>query len=62
MQLHLVGGFLGSGKTTAILEAARLLIERGQRVGIITNEQGKHLVDSGFLRASGLPALEVTGG
>lgn len=62
MELHLIGGFLGSGKTTAILEAARLLVERGQRVGIITNEQGKHLVDTGFLRASGLPALEVTGG
>jgi len=62
MELHLVGGFLGSGKTTAILEAARLLMERGQRVGIITNEQGKHLVDTGFLRSGGLPALEVTGG
>ena len=62
MELHLVGGFLGSGKTTAILEAARLLVENDQRVGIITNEQGKHLVDTAFLRASGIPALEVTGG
>jgi G3E family GTPase len=62
MDLHLVGGFLGSGKTTAILEAARLLIDRGKRVGIITNEQGKHLVDTSYLRARGLPALEVTGG
>jgi G3E family GTPase len=62
MELHLVGGFLGSGKTTAILEASHLLIERGQRVGIITNEQGKHLVDTGYLRAGGIPALEVTGG
>lgn len=62
MNLHLVGGFLGSGKTTAILEAARLLVENGQRVGIITNEQGKHLVDTAFLSASGMPVLEVTGG
>jgi Ni2+-binding GTPase involved in maturation of urease and hydrogenase len=62
MKLHLVGGFLGSGKTTAILEAARLLVDRGQRVGIITNEQGKHLVDTNFFRTSGMPALEVTGG
>lgn len=62
MELHLVGGFLGSGKTTAILEAARLLVDKGLRVGIITNEQGKHLVDTAFLNASGIPALEVTGG
>jgi Ni2+-binding GTPase involved in maturation of urease and hydrogenase len=62
MELHLVGGFLGSGKTTAILEAARLLMKNGKRVGIITNEQGKHLVDTAFLRASGMPALEVAGG
>jgi G3E family GTPase len=62
MDLHLIGGFLGSGKTTAILGAARELVRQGKRVGIITNEQGKHLVDTGFLRSEGLPALEVTGG
>lgn len=62
MELHLVGGFLGSGKTTAILEAARQLMDEGQRVGIITNEQGRHLVDTAFFRSSGIPALEVTGG
>ena len=62
MELHLVGGFLGSGKSTAIVEAARILSGQGSRVGIITNEQGKHLVDTGFLRANNLPALDVTGG
>ena len=62
MELHLVGGFLGSGKTTAIIQAARLLIADGLRVGIITNEQGKHLVDTAFLRKQGLPTLEVAGG
>ena len=62
MQLHLVGGFLGSGKTTAILGAARALIGEGKKVGIITNEQGKHLVDTGFFQSANLPALEVTGG
>ncbi|MBM3137244.1 MAG: hypothetical protein FJZ98_03535, partial [Chloroflexi bacterium] len=62
MKLHLVGGFLGSGKTTAIIHAARLLMERGSQVGIITNEQGRHLVDTGFIRGLDMPALEVTGG
>jgi len=62
VELHLVGGFLGSGKTTAIIEAARILTDQRLRVGIITNEQGKHLVDTGFLRAHNQPALDVTGG
>ena len=29
MQFHLVGGFLGSGKTTAIIQAARSLVSQG---------------------------------
>jgi G3E family GTPase len=60
--VHLVGGFLGSGKTTAIATAARMLVRRGRRVGIITNDQGRHLVDTAFLRALSLPVVEVTGG
>jgi Ni2+-binding GTPase involved in maturation of urease and hydrogenase len=62
MRLHLVGGFLGSGKTTAILQAAEILSDQGIRVGIVTNEQGKHLVDTGLFQSKVLPALEVTGG
>lgn len=62
MKLHLVGGFLGSGKTTAIIQAARLLMAQGQRVGVITNDQGKYLVDTAFFRLADLPAVEVTGG
>src|SRR5512140_261378 len=62
MNLHLVGGFLGSGKTTAIINAAKLLMDQGRRVGVITNDQGKYLVDTAFFRLSAVPALEVTGG
>jgi Ni2+-binding GTPase involved in maturation of urease and hydrogenase len=62
MNLHLVGGFLGSGKTTAIIGAARLLIAQGKRVGIVTNDQGKYLVDTAFFKFAGIPAVEVTGG
>lgn len=61
-RLHLVGGFLGSGKTTAIIQAVRLLLARGQRVGVITNDQGKYLVDTAFFRLAQVPTLEVTGG
>src|ERR1700742_5371099 len=37
-KLHLLSGFLGSGKTTAIIQACRLL--KDQRVAVITNDQG----------------------
>ncbi len=62
MKLHLVGGFLGSGKTTAIIAAARRLMARGVRVGVVTNDQGKYLVDTAFFRLEDVPAVEVTGG
>jgi Putative GTPases (G3E family) len=62
MDLHLVGGFLGSGKTTAIIGAVRVLLAQGKRAGVITNDQGKYLVDSAFFRFSDVPTVEVTGG
>ena len=62
MLLHLVGGFLGSGKTTAIVQAAQLLISEGLKVGVMTNDQGKYLVDTAFVRLADLPTVEVTGG
>ncbi|MDQ2864133.1 MAG: CobW-like GTP-binding protein, partial [Bacteroidota bacterium] len=40
LKLYLVGGFLGSGKTTAILEAAKYLYSNGKKIGVVTNDQG----------------------
>lgn len=57
-----VGGFLGSGKTTAILRAARSLMEFGIQVGIITNDQGHQLVDTALVRNEGFPVDEIGGG
>jgi Ni2+-binding GTPase involved in maturation of urease and hydrogenase len=62
MQLNLVGGFLGSGKTTAIIQASKILMSRGLLVGVVTNDQGKYLVDTAFMRLSKVPTVEVTGG
>ncbi len=58
----LVGGFLGAGKTTFLLQVARRLAAQGQRVGIITNDQGEGLVDTALVRGQGLPAEEIAGG
>lgn len=62
MQLHLVGGFLGSGKTTAIGSACELLRDRGLRAAVVTNDQGEMLVDTGALAGTGAAVAEVTGG
>lgn len=58
----LVGGFLGAGKTTLILHAARLLTSNGRRVAVITNDQDNGLVDTKFSEARGFGTREVAGG
>ncbi len=60
--LVLVGGFLGAGKTTLILCAAKVLARRGVRVGVIMNDQAGGLVDTQFAVAQDLAAEEVAGG
>lgn len=61
VQLILVGGFLGAGKTTLLWEAARRLMKRGRRVGLITNDQAPDLVDTAVLTHEGLDVREVAG-
>jgi Ni2+-binding GTPase involved in maturation of urease and hydrogenase len=60
--IHLVGGFLGGGKTTAIAGASALLRSNGVSVGVVTNDQGRSLVDTELIRSAGIAAAEVTGG
>lgn len=62
MKIHLVSGFLGSGKTTAIAAAAGLLSERQIKAGVVTNDQGKYLVDSKFMELNDIAGAEVKGG
>lgn len=58
----MIGGFLGAGKTTAILRLAELLTAQGLTVGLITNDQSVGLVDTTLLGAHGFPVEEITGG
>ncbi|HSI35505.1 MAG: GTP-binding protein [Phycisphaerae bacterium] len=58
----MVGGFLGAGKTTAILKLAQHLRDQGQRVGLITNDQSYGLVDTTMLASHGFDVEEITGG
>jgi G3E family GTPase len=57
----MVGGFLGAGKTTTLARLARFYTGRGQKVGIVTNDQAADLVDTTSLRAQGFPVEEVAG-
>jgi CobW/HypB/UreG family nucleotide-binding protein len=57
-----VGGMLGAGKTSLIVAAARRLATRGRRVGVITNDQGREIVDTALIRAAHVPVAEVSGG
>lgn len=58
----MVGGFLGAGKTTALLAAGGHLSGRGLRVGLIMNDQSDALVDTALVRSRDLPVEEIAGG
>jgi G3E family GTPase len=58
----MVGGFLGAGKTTALLRLAEHLTSAGRRVGLITNDQSSGLVDTALVGSYGYPVEEITGG
>ncbi|MCL2046935.1 MAG: cobalamin biosynthesis protein P47K [Oscillospiraceae bacterium] len=58
MNVVILGGFLGAGKTTALLQFARYLTDisdqnRNYKVAIIENEIGEVGIDDQFLRGSG---------
>src|SRR5579885_1367774 len=61
LRFVMLGGFLGAGKTTAMARLARFYMNRGQRVGLVTNDQAQDLVDTNSLRSQGFPVQEVAG-
>src|SRR5687767_3489617 len=58
----MIGGFLGAGKTPALLKLAEHLTSQGRRVGLITNDQSSGLVDTTLATSQGYPVEEITGG
>jgi G3E family GTPase len=62
MNLCLVGGFLGSGKTTAIATAAKMFAKDNFSLAVITNDQGSQLVDTAFIESLNIPGNEVRNG
>jgi G3E family GTPase len=62
MKVIIIGGFLGSGKTTTLLSLGRHMVEKGHRVAVIVNEIGEVGVDGETLSGSGLITKELTSG
>lgn len=63
MRLIIVGGFLGSGKTTLILSmAADLIARKGMTVAIIENEVGQIGIDGEYLELKGLKVKKLQSG
>jgi len=63
LKMILVGGFLGSGKTTFIRSLAGYLVKRElQRVVILENEVGEIGIDNQYLAMDGFQVRELTAG
>lgn len=62
MQIYILGGFLGSGKTSLLMRLATMFSERKAKVAILVNESGEIGVDGATLKAQGYDAVELPSG
>jgi len=62
LRVIIIGGFLGSGKTTTVLKISRQFTESGKKVAIIVNEIGEIGLDGDILTSSDIVTEELTSG
>lgn len=62
MIIHVIGGFLGSGKTTLIMKIAKRYIDAGKTVTILVNEIGEIGVDGSTISNEGLNSIQLEQG
>jgi G3E family GTPase len=62
MKISQIAGFLGSGKTTAVMKIVDELMKRGHKIAIVVNDVGEINVDAKFIESHGLKAKEIAGG
>lgn len=62
MRIHVLGGFLGSGKTTILMRLAASYVADGKKVSILVNEAGDIGVDGATIRGDGYNTTELPDG
>lgn len=62
MRLLLLSGFLGSGKTTLVINFAQFAVERGKKVAILVNEIGEVGIDNQLMRQLDMNVWELLNG
>lgn len=62
VQIVLLSGFLGAGKTTTMLAAGRRFTAQGKNVAVITNDQAADLVDTALAKSALDDVAEISGG
>lgn len=62
MNILLVGGFFGSGKTTVISRLMDQILAEGQSLCIIENEIGKNSIDDLLLQHGSVEITAIAGG
>jgi len=62
MKVFIIGGFLGSGKTTTVLKLIKKMAADKKRVALIVNEVGEIGIDGSALEVAGIPSKEITDG
>lgn len=62
MQVYVLGGFLGSGKTTILMRIVNDFLAHGKKVAVIVNEIGDIGVDGTTLRSEGYNTMELAEG
>jgi G3E family GTPase len=62
IKVIIIGGFLGSGKTTTILKISRYFNKEGKRTAIIVNEIGEIGLDGDTLSSPDIITQELTNG
>lgn len=62
MKVLVIGGFLGSGKTTTVLRLGKNFSNAGKKVAIIVNEIGEVGIDGDVISKYGLQTTELTSG
>jgi len=62
MEVFIVGGFLGSGKTSLLMKLAENYTKNKKRVALLVNESGEVGVDGATLKAQGYDSIELPSG